>query len=335
MSYKQPQWVSPYTYLKILNNRDNHMSVAADPRKVRPLLIVAFEVNRIAGGSRKIDKIKAHVVQGPGMVPSPRRSTARDWSIDLVDANDRIIASHACRLPAMLGGGCRCCDGVGDIERAPRLDFVEAVEWSEEVTRIQINRGDSQIASLDVGEAPSVEISGPERQEGSLILHVRVHHPRSDVSLAVLFTGNDGETWSPVAIDPEQNEPLVVDASSLPGGESCRFRAVATAEFRAASADSDSFSLPRTDRRLLIDAEEVHCEPGRVDLTAMIDLRGHKGVAPHEVVWHSDLAGELGRGHMLSVDLEEGRHVITATIPGGASDRIEATGIIIVGGRGR
>ena len=110
---------------------------------------------------------------------------------------------------------------------------------------------------------------------------------------------------------------------------------MATAEFRAASADSDSFSLPRADRRLLIDVKEAHCEPGRVDLTAMIDLRGHEGVAPHEIVWHSDLAGELGRGHMLSVDLEEGRHLITATIPGGASDRVQETGIIIVGGRGR
>jgi hypothetical protein len=327
--------VSPYTYLKILNNRDNHMSAAADSRKVRPLLIVAFRVDRMADGSRKIDRIKAHLVHGPGIVPPPRGSAQGNWSIELVDGNDRIIASHACRIPAPLGGGCRCCDGVADIERAPRLDFVEAVEWSEEVTRIQINRGDSHIASLDVGQDPSVEISGPQRHEGSLILHVRVHHPRSHASLVVLFTGDNGETWSPVAIDPAQNDPLVVDASSLPGGESCRFRAVATAEFRAASADSDSFSLPRTDRRLVIDAKEVHCEPGRVDLTAMIDLRGHEGVAPHEIVWHSDLAGELGRGHMLSVDLEEGRHLITATIPGGASDRVQATGIIIVGGRGR
>ena len=106
-------------------------------------------------------------------------------------------------------------------------------------------------------------------------------------------------------------------------------------EVRAASADSRSFSLPRTDRRLLIDAKQDQCEPGRVNLIAMIDLRGHESVAPHEIVWHSDLAGELGHGHILSVDLEEGRHLITATIPGGANDRVQATGIIIVGGRGR
>lgn len=333
MSGKLPQWVSPYTYLKILGNRDKHRSAAADPRRVRPLSIVNFTADRIADGSWKIGEIKTYVVQGPGIVPPPRGPARGSWSIDLVGGDDRIIASHECRIPVALGRGCGCCDGEADIERAPRLDFVEAMQWSDEVTRIQIMGGDSQVASLDVGEAPSIEVSGPERREGSLDLYIHVDHPRSQASLVVLFTGDDGETWWPVAIDPPQSDPLVVDASSLPGGESCRFRAVATAELRAASADSQSFSLPRADRRLWIDAKEAHCEPGRVDLAAMIDLRGHEGVAPHEVLWHSDLAGELGHGYMLSVNLEEGRHQITATIPGGASDRVQAAGIIIVGGR--
>lgn len=335
MSYKQPQWVSPYTYLKILDNRDKHMSAAADPRKVRPLLIIAFTVDRIADGSRKIDKVKAHVVQGPGMVAGRRGSAPGNWSIELIGRHDRIIASHACRPPVALGGGCGCCHGEPDIERAPHLDFVEAAPWSDEVTRIEIKRGDSQVASLDVGEAPSVEINGPESREGSLILHIRVHHPRCRASLVVLFTGDDGETWSPVAIDPADYDSLVVEPTRLSGGESCRFRVVATAELRAASADSDSFELPRRDRGLLIDVKEDHCEPGRVNLAAMIDLRGHAGVAPHEIVWHSDIQGELGRGHILSIYLEEGRHLITATIPGGANDRVQATGIIIVGGHGR
>jgi len=333
MSYKQPQWASPYTYLKILSNRDKHLS-AADPRKVRPLLIFAFAVDRLADGSRRIDKIKAHVVHGPGMVPPSQRTTQGMWSIDLVDANERIVASHTCRASVSLGGGCGCCGGETDVERSPHLEFVEAMELSEAVTRrIQVTRGDSQVASFDVGEAPSVEVSGPEVREGALILDIRVRHPRCEASLVVLFTGNDGESWSPVAIDPPQDAPLVIDARSLPGGESCRFRAVATAEFRAASADSETFQLPRANRSLEIVVQEAHCQPGRVELISMIDLRGHEGIAPYEVLWHSDLAGELGRGYILNVNLEEGRHRITATIPGGASDRVQATGIIIVSGR--
>jgi hypothetical protein len=335
MSYNSPKWVSPYTYLKILDNRDNHMTAPADPRKVRTFLIVAFKADRLADGTRQINPVKAHLVQGPGIVPPPKGPAPGNWYIELVDRNERIIASHACRIPATLGGGCGCGGSAADFERAPRLEFVEAVEWSDQVARIQISHGDSQIARLDVGQAPTVEISGPERREGLLTLNIRVHHPRSDVSLVVLFTGDDGETWSPVAIDPALNEPLVIDASSLPGGESCRFRAVATAEFKSASADSHTFSLPRANRSLTIDTRQDACELGRVHLTAMIDLRGHAGLSPHEIVWHSDLAGELGRGYTLSVDLEEGRHAITATIPGGAGDRIQTTGIIIVGGRTR
>jgi hypothetical protein len=333
MSYQKPQWVSPYTYLKIIENRDKHMSAAADPRRVRTFLIASFTLELSADGSRKLDKMKAHVVEGPGPVPSRGGSGPGNWSIELIDAHDRVIVSHACRIPTSVGGGsCGC--GSGNIERTPRLDFVEAVAWSDEVKRVQIISGDSQVASLAVGEAPEIEISGPERNEGSLVLRIRVHHPRCRPSMVVLFTGDAGGTWSPVAIDPAQHDPLVIDASSLPGGESCRFRAVATAEFRAASADSRTFSLRCADRRLTIHAKKDHCDPGRVDLTAMIDLRHHEGVSPHEVEWRSDLAGELGRGYTLSVDLEEGEHLITATIPGGAGDRVQATGIIIVGGRG-
>jgi hypothetical protein len=332
MSYKYPRWVSPYTYQKIFDNREKHMSVAADPRRVRPLLIFAFEVSRLVDGARKLDKIRAHVIEGPGRAPVSREAARSNWAIELVDRRDRIIATHACSIPTALGAGCGCSGG-GDLERAPHLDFVEAVEWSEEVARIQITRGDTKIASLDVGEAPRVDISGPEQLEGKLTLNLHVHHPRSPASLAVLFTGDDGQTWSPVAIDPPQDVPLVIDASTLPGGESCRFRAVATAELKAASADSQAFSLPRAARRLMIDMQEDCCESGRVDLRAMIDLRGHEGIAPHEILWHSDLAGELGRGYDLRVQLEPGQHRITAIVAGKAGDRLEEVGIIVVGGR--
>ena len=335
MSYKFPQWVSPYTYLKILDNRDKHLSAAADPRKVRPLLIIIFTVDRLADGSRKIDKLRAHVVQGPGFVPRPRGPAPGNWFIELVDSHERIIASHACRISVAHGSGCSCCGGETDLERAPHLEFVEAVEWNDAVTSLQITHGETQIVRLDVGEAPRIEISGPQRSDESLILDIRVHHPRTEAALSVLYTADDGETWCPVAIDPPQGEPLAIAISRLRGGESCRFRAVATTEFRSASAESESFSLPRTDRALLIDMKESQCKAGRVDLAAMIDLRGHAGVEPQEVVWHSDLAGELGRGYSLSVELEEGRHLISATIPGGASDRVQKTGIIVVGGKGR
>lgn len=336
MSYKQPQWVSPYTYVKILNNRDMHTSAAADPRNVRTFLITAFTVSRLADTSRKIDTIKAHVVQGPGMVPVLDGTQHSNWSIDLIDTRDRVIANHACRIPTTLGGGgCGGCGSSNDTDRSPHLDFVEVMEWTDEVKRIQINYGESRIDSFEVGQAPTVDISGPEQREGSLMLRFSASHPQYNPSVVVLFTGDGGENWTPVAIDPPLDEPLAIDIASLSGGESCYFRVVATAEFHAAWADSDSFSLPRAERRLMIHIKEDYCQSGRVDFTAMIDVRQHESVGPQEVVWHSDIAGEIGRGYLISVDLEQGRHEITASIPGGGIDRVQATGIIIVGGRGR
>jgi hypothetical protein len=331
MSYQKPQWISPYTYLKILDNRNKHMSAPADPRVVRPLLIFKFTVERFTNGTR-IEKSIAHIVHGPGPIPSPGGKRSGNWFIELVNSNERIIASHACRIPTSLGGGCACGCGGTDIERAPRLDFVEAIEWSEEVTRITINQGDVQVASLEVGDAPSIEISGPERLVDSLVLNIRVQHPRQQPAVAVLFTADDGITWAPIAINAELNEPLVVDVRNLSGGESCFFRVVATAEFKSESADSHSFSLPRVDRQLLIDMKESNCDRGRVELKAMVNVRDYNGVSPLEVIWESNISGELGRGYMLTVDLEEGEHRITATIPGGANDKVQAAGIIIVGG---
>ena len=178
-----------YAYLKILENRDC-MSAAADPRKVRSLLIVAIKVNRLADGSRKIDKAKSYVVQGAGRVWPPRDSTPSHWFIELVDAKDRIIASHACRMPVALGGGCGCGVAATDIARSPSLEFVAAVEWSDEVTRIQISRGDSRLLRRRRRSAARRN-QRTQLDEGSLKLHIRTHHSRCDAAV-VPFTGDNG-----------------------------------------------------------------------------------------------------------------------------------------------
>ena len=88
-------------------------------------------------------------------------------------------------------------------------------------------------------------------------------------------------------------------------------------------------------RALHVEVAGRPCEKGRVDLRALVDLRGHEGLAPPDIIWRSDVSGELGRGYTLSVDLEEGRHVVSATIPSGIGNSVEERGIIIVGGRPR
>ena len=204
------------------------------------------------------------------------------------------------------------------------------------MTSLQITHGETQIARLDVGEAPGRGNQRAAAERGD----ANPRDPRAPSAhrclAVVLFTAR---RWRNLVAGGDR-------PSSRTNRLRLRFPAceaaspAASAQWRQRnsgrySADSEFLLAASYRPRLLIDLQASHCEPGRVNLAAMIDLRGHAGVTPHEIVWHSDIEGELGRGHMLSIDLEEGRHLITATIPGGANDRVQKTGIIIVGGRGR
>jgi hypothetical protein len=336
MSYKSKQWISPYTYLKILNARENHQSAPADPRRVRSLLILAVRVHRRVSDENRIEIRKAYRIEAAGMVSRPSDGAISPLSVDLLDAHRRIIATHHC-LYTRAQATCGCCGGgvAVPLDREPFYDLHEAIEWpSEEVAAISLHDGREPLATFEVGEPPQVDMSGPERRDQFLALRVHARHPRAQPSIVVLFSGDDRETWQPVAFDPPDGEVLV-ESERLPGGERCFFRAIATAEFRSASADSSQFELQRSRRRLYLRLPDPQCPiaPGAVPLGAMIDCRGLGVVRSDEIRWHSDLDGDLGLGYELVAQLQDGRHLITVTAPDGRGGSLAERGIIIVGGR--
>ena len=68
MSYGNNQWISPYTYQKIFDARDMHLSVPIDPRRLRLLLFLEFRVYR-AARSRAV----ARFLRGGGVACRRRR----------------------------------------------------------------------------------------------------------------------------------------------------------------------------------------------------------------------------------------------------------------------
>lgn len=338
MSYGDNLWISPYTYRALIDARFNHQSAAADPRRVRPLLIVAFRVARLARGGKSVELKAAHRIDAAGSVG--RRRTARSASavsIDFIDANERIVASHHCYASRRRASGCGCDDRPVPPGREPWLDFEEAVEWPDAaVVRLQFNDGtDTPIGELAVGEPPTVELEGPQRVEGGLQLVIRAWpaDPSAALSALLLFSNDDGQTWVPARLDPPLGEPFVVDALRLRGGAQCRFRAVVTAGLQAGQRDSEPFELAPVPRGLFLRLQADDCPPHGTRLGALIDCRGLGSVAAQDIAWHSDRDGELGRGYELTPRLSEGRHVITATIPDGLGNTLAERGIIIVGGR--
>ncbi len=337
MSYEPNQWISPYIYRKILDARDRHQSAPADPSRVRPVLFVEVRVRRTERGLTGVELKRAFRIEAPGFVPRDLEGATSPLSIDLLDSERRIVVTHHCfYVRSQPSGGCGCGgQSLVPLEREPYIDMFEVIEWpGEHVTALSFHRGEAPLATVEVGEPPRIEIEGPERRQEKLVVRVRVAHPRETPAVAVLFSGDDGVTWQPVGFDPPGGE-LSVQAARLPGGERCRFRAIAGAELQSAVADTEPFGLAPSTRRLhvITPSDECGIPPGPVALSALIDTRGRGAVAPHEIRWTSSVQGEIGAGYDLTVELVEGEHALTVTVPDGIGGILSERAIIIVGGR--
>ncbi|HTE19763.1 MAG TPA: hypothetical protein VK689_15465, partial [Armatimonadota bacterium] len=340
MAYGDNQWISPYTYQAILDARALHQSAPVDPRRLRPLLFLDFRLHRLVRGERRVEVRKSARLDAPGTVSQMAAGAASPVSLDLLDADGRILATHHCTwLPAHGGGhcGCHCGPGPVPLEREPWLDFQEVVEWpADGVASMEFHCGEDPFYTIQVGEAPWVSISNVEYREGSLAVQVSAEHPRECVSVVVLFSGDGGVTWQPVAFDPPNGE-VIVEADRLPGGSHCILRAIGTAELQSALADTEPFELPRSPRRLYLNVPSAECPlaPGAVALKAMVDTRGLGALAPSEIRWSSNVEGDLGFGYAITAELSEGRHELTATAPDGLGGTLSERAIIIVSGRPR
>ncbi len=337
MSYRRTLWPSPYRYGGILENRWRQQDAPARFGPVGPYLVASIRLRRTGSGLTDVEMRRAFRVQASAPPPAPPEGATSPMSADLLDAQGRILATHHCTYVEPRGGcACGCGGGAVPLERRPYIDMPEAIALPEaEGAAIAGHRGGEPFARLEAGQPPRVAIQGPtRRRDGRLVATVRARHPRTTPSVAVLFSADDGATWIPVALDPDGGQ-VVIDPARLPGGERCRLRALATAELRSASADSEPFEVDATPRALHVAAPADPCgvPAGPVALAAMIDGRGHEPVEPHDVRWRSDLHGDLGVGYQVIADLAEGEHTVTVTAPDGLGGLLSERAIIGVGGR--
>lgn len=210
----------------------------------------------------------------------------------------------------------------------------EVIEWpGDRVTSIAFHKGREAITVVQVGEAPRVEIRNVERRDDRINIRVRAEHPREKPTIVVLVSGDDGERWQPVAFNPVEGK-VSLPIERFPVGKRCRIRAVATAELRSATAETDLIELPRTGRQihLVVPPSACDVETGPVALRALINTRGLGAVSPHEVRWLSSLQGEVGLGYEVLSDLERGVHELTVSAPDGIGGMLSERAIIVVGG---
>ncbi len=183
MSYGSNQWISPYTYRKILEARGMHQSAAVKPQRWRELFILDFRLYREALtasiGETRVELRAAARIHAPGTVPPRPPDAPSPVSVDLIDANRRVLATHHCTFVAARGCGCGCDERRRCLEREPWLDFTEVIEWTEEIAVLSFHQGGEPLAQLQVGEPPTVMLEGPERNDDTLTVRVYTRAPAS------------------------------------------------------------------------------------------------------------------------------------------------------------
>lgn len=332
MSYGSNQWISPYTYQAILNVRGLHPSARARPSRVyRPLLVVAVRMFR----DRSIELRRVLAIEAPGQVPRQWEGASSPLSVDVLDANGKVLFTHhLLAVPARGCGGCGSgCGGPVPRGREPWQDFDEAIEWPEGARSLSFHDGGDPLLVVDSGEAPHLEVSEPERGESDLRFHITARHPRATPSIAVLFTGDGGQSWWPIAFDPPDGA-VVVTVSSLPSRGQSRFKVIATADLLSTVVETGTVDLPSATRQLHLLLPDQACgiPAGPVPLRVRIDLRGHALPSPRELHWSSSIDGDLGTGPELVAELSAGTHAVTVTAPDGVGGTLAEHGIIIVSG---
>lgn len=141
----------------------------------------------------------------------------------------------------------------------------------------------------------------------------------SGSEFAVLFSPDDGQTWTPVGFDVTASE-LVVDPSTLSETTEGKFAVASTNGFDGSVAEVSGITVTNADPEIAIIAPAADGPPASglqaISFEATAADRDEE-LPDGAVTWSSNLAGNLGAGQSLSVNassLPEGEHEITATV---------------------
>jgi hypothetical protein len=163
--------------------------------------------------------------------------------------------------------------------------------------------------------------------EGILELQWELICERADnLSFFLRYTHDGGVSWQPVNLGFDW-EGCQVDLRRLPGGEACRLQLIASTVLQTATAETESFRVPRKRRQATIATSNTRSQH---DCRLSLELIGTAHAtcdfpAEHDLVWSSNLQGHLGRGsHLVVYDLVFGDHQITLTAPDGVGGETQA-----------
>jgi hypothetical protein len=336
MSYCAPKWVSPYTYINLMNSivgsqYQRLLRQRVVPSKREHLLLV-FCLDR----DNKVELLPS--LHLPISEPERGISPPSPITCDLLDDEGRIIESGPCHLPQPQRN-----------PYAPDHVFHAILPWNASIQSIAFRRDGELIQTVELEKnPPALRIKGYKfAEKGKDLVRVEweakyphasweeeyshtswegeshhsskaeVHKP---IQYMVRYSHDNGETWR--ALSTNLTEPhYLANLELLPGGEQCVFQIVAYAGVRTAVATTEPFSVSQKPYKAYILSPESGTTVKKGE--AVVLLGG--GFSPdfqttefEDGVWTSSLDGVIGTGYeVVTHNLSVGRHKITLNFPDG------------------
>ena len=319
MQGSQGQWldVSNYTQLlELLGTVDWAFGPSDEPQQQSADLQGAGDVSFFRGSIELTGDIATAELDDTVVVNATGSAAEQppgDYRLDLFTADGTVIESIPFE-PTPLEGD----------NGADKAIFNIPVAGDPDVERIVVSRDNVAIAQADASpNPPTVSMAAPLAGSSFVDTDVYVAWTGDDadndpLSYLVQYSTDNGANYETIAIDYPGTE-LVIPADALVGSEQVRIRVTASDGVHAASAESPSFSIANTAPLVTITSPQPN---QRFDGVQTVLLTGEASDAEDgkldgaNLLWHSDVSGDLGAGAQVVLnagEIREGFHTVTAT----------------------
>lgn len=331
MSYCQPVWVSPWTYLKLKE--------ALTPIS-QPLLATAGSVKNSSIWEAEMAefyhfscRIYRDMQYGAVELQSAFHLNRRPPQVFGTPSNVTLeLLTEAGDLIDVV----RCMEHDLHVDAPmPFTDYIATFPYYPEMRSMRVVRDGNVLKVVErEQEAPHLEIVGMERTESHLgnLLRIRWQSEAPEGATPGNKYGvrysHDGKHWRALAADLTETEHMV-NLDLVPGGEHCHLQIVASAGLRTTVVETESFSVPLKPRKAYISSPQTG---GEFEIGTPITLTGTGFspdfglTSPDEVTWYSRSIGAIGKGYQLTTTiLPIGYHRITMYLPDGLGGEASAS----------
>ena len=263
---------------------------------------------------------------------TPLKETGGKYSIQAVDTTGKVLGSRSFDLQFVTTSN--------PPRTLTRVPFELAVPFPEKTAAFHILNGTTLLQTVKVfPNAPEVTLLAPQagdKLDGKYTIKWTGTHRDSAPLIYSVEYSDDGEDWISLATEITATS-WEDDFATIPGNlkPTGRIKVTATDGVNATEAVSGLFTVSPK-------APDVFIEEPEKEITIKVgaeialmgsayDLQDEWLVADDELVWSSNLQGELGTGELIYVDnLKPGKHTITLTATNSLKLSSQATVVVQV-----